>query len=149
MGKRRRQAAILSLIPSNRVTSQEVLRELLAEQGIDATQATLSRDFRELRLSKATDASGKAHYRLPDDPENSPPLETLLPLLFLSVDGTGNLLVVRTASGSASAVSVALDWEEWPEVLGTIAGDDTILIVLRHSQDLDLVTRRLTDLAGM
>lgn len=149
MGKRRRQAAILSLIPSNRVTSQEVLRELLAEQGIDATQATLSRDFRELRLSKATDARGKAHYKLPDDPENSPPLETLLPLLFLSVDGTGNLAVVRTASGSASAVSVALDWEEWPEVLGTIAGDDTILIVLRHSQDLDLVTRRLTDLAGM
>lgn len=149
MGKRRRQAAILSLIPSNRVTSQEVLRELLAEQGIEATQATLSRDFRELRLSKAANADGTSHYRLPDDPENSPPLKTLLPLLCLSVDGTGNLVVVRTASGSASAVSVALDWEEWPEVLGTIAGDDTILIVLRHAEDLDLVTRRLTALAGM
>lgn len=149
MGKRRRHSAILSLIPSNPVTSQEVLRELLAEQGIEATQATLSRDFRELRLFKGTNADGVSHYRLPDDPENSPPLETLLPLLFLSIDGTGNLLVVRTASGSASAVSVALDWEEWPEVIGTIAGDDTILIVLREAEDLEPVTQRLTDLAGM
>lgn len=149
MGKRKRQAAILSLIPSNRVTSQEVLRELLSAQGIDATQATLSRDFRELRLFKVADASGASHYRLPDDPENSPPLKTLLPLLFLSVDGTGNLLVVRTASGSAGAVSVALDWEEWSEVLGTIAGDDTILIVLKDAKDRDGVARRLTELAGM
>lgn len=149
MGKRTRQSAILSLIPSKRVTSQEVLRELLAQQGIEATQATLSRDFRELRLFKVTDANGSSHYRLPEDTENSPPLKTLLPLLYLSADGTGNLLVVRTASGSASAVSVALDWEEWPEVLGTIAGDDTILIILREARDLTPVTKRLNDLAGM
>ncbi|RMH21636.1 MAG: arginine repressor [Gemmatimonadetes bacterium] len=148
MGKRERHAAILELVRAHRITSQEALRELLAERGIEATQATLSRDFRELRLVKVTDAAGVSHYRLPEDWENTPPLTALLPTLFLSAEGTGNLLVVRTLIGGASAVAVALDWEEWPEVLGTIAGDDTILVIVRTPEDRESVERRLLEVAG-
>ncbi len=74
------------------------------------------------------------HYTLPEEWEHSPPLESLLPTLFVSAEGTGNLLVVRTMTGGAQAVALGIDWEEWPEVLGTIAGDDTILLILRDAE---------------
>jgi transcriptional regulator of arginine metabolism len=145
--KRSRQEAILEIIRAHRVTSQMELRTLLEEKGIEVTQATLSRDLRELRLVKVPGAEGGGHYSLPEEWEHTPPLETLLPALFLSAEGTGNLLVVKTMTGGAQAVALGIDWEEWPEVLGTIAGDDTILIVLREAQDLPDVQDRIEYLA--
>jgi transcriptional regulator of arginine metabolism len=142
-GKRDRQDAILALIKANRVDSQEVLRELLAEHGIEVAQATLSRDIRDLRLVKVTGADGGAQYTLPEEWENSPPLETLLPTLMTGAEASANLLVVRTLNGGAQAVAGAIDWEEWPEVLGTIAGDDTILLVLRDPGDAPTLIERL------
>lgn len=146
--KRDRHDTILELVRRHRVGSQESLRELLAKKGFDVTQATLSRDVRELRLVKVPGADGRPYYTLPEDWENTPPLETLLPTLFLSAEGTGNLLLVRTMTGAAQAVARGIDWEEWPEVLGTVAGDDTILIVVRDPEHRALVRQRLEALAG-
>jgi len=145
--KRDRQGAILELIKAHRVTSQMELRTLLEAKGIAVTQATLSRDIRELRLVKIPGAGGIGHYTLPEEWEHNPPLEALLPTLFLSAEGTGNLLVVRTMTGGAQAVALGIDREEWPEVLGTIAGDDTILIILRDAGTMGAVRARIQELA--
>ncbi|MFC1575214.1 arginine repressor [Gemmatimonadota bacterium] len=143
-----RQGAVLDIIRTRRVTSQMELRDLLAEDGIEVTQATLSRDLRELRLVKVPGADGGHHYSLPEEWEHTPALETLLPTLFLSAEGAGNLLVVRTMTGGAQAVALGIDWEEWPEVLGTIAGDDTILLVLRDPLQVEGVRSRILEIAG-
>jgi transcriptional regulator of arginine metabolism len=149
MSKPGRHAAIRELVQSNRVSSQEQLRELLETRGFDVTQATLSRDVRELRLIKVHDPDGGHHYTLPPESwDNAPALNRLLPALYLGAEGTGNLLVVKTMMGGAQAVAEAIDWEEWPEVLGTLAGDDTILLILREAAHLDAVQRRLEDRAG-
>ncbi len=145
--KRERQGAILELIRGHRVTSQGELKDLLVGEGIDVTQATLSRDLRDLRLVKVPNAEGSFHYTLPDEWEHTPPLESLLPALFVSAEGTGNLLVVRTMTGGAQTVALGIDWEEWPEVLGTIAGDDTILIILRTAAGMAEVRDRIMAIA--
>jgi transcriptional regulator of arginine metabolism len=149
MSKPKRHAAIREVVQSHRVASQEQLRELLVERGFDVGQATLSRDIRELRLLKVPDAEGGQHYSLPPESwDNSPPLNRLLSTLFVGAEGTGNLLVIKTLAGGAQAVAEALDWEEWPEVLGTIAGDDTILIILRDAARTNAVRARIEEIAG-
>ena len=145
--KRDRQSAILELIRTHRVTSQMGLRQLLEEKGMQVTQATLSRDLRDLRLVKVPRGDGSGHYTLPEEWEHSPPLEALLSTLFVSAEGTGNLLVIRTLTGGAQAVALGLDWEEWPEVLGTIAGDDTILVILRKAKELKEIRTRILEIA--
>lgn len=148
MAKAKRHAILRELVQRHRVTSQEHLRELLARRGVDVAQATLSRDIRELRLIKVPDTEG-THYTLPPEAwDSTPPLQRLMPTLFVGAEGTGNLLVVKTLAGGAQAVAEALDWEEWPEVLGTVAGDDTILLILRQAAHLPLIQRRIEDLAG-
>ncbi len=148
MDKHARHAAIRELVREGRYTSQEELREALAERDFDVTQATLSRDIRELRLIKVPDAEGGSAYTLPPEAwDQTPKLERLLANLFVGAEGTGNLLVVKTLAGGAQPVAVAIDWEEWPEVLGTIAGDDTILLILRDARHLAAVQHRLEELA--
>ncbi len=147
MSKRDRHAEILEVLKRHRVTSQEGLRELLQAKGTEVTQATLSRDIRELRLVKVPGADGTSHYSLPDEWESTPSLESLLPTLFQSAEGVDHLLVVRTLKGGAQTVAAGIDWEEWPEVLGTLAGDDTILIILRDSETLDTVRARIQSMA--
>ncbi len=149
VSKRDRQGAILKIIRTKRVNSQMELRALLMEADIEVTQATLSRDMKDLRLVKVPGAGGKAHYTLPEEWEHTPPLENLLPPLFLSAEGTGTLLVVRTLTGGAQAVATGIDWEEWPEVLGTLAGDDTILLVLREEGEVAKVRERILGIAGV
>ena len=149
MSKRERHAQILDVIKENRVSSQEALRELLLDRGTEVTQATLSRDIRELRLVKVPDADGTAHYSLPEEWESTPPLESLLPTLFRSVDGVDHLLVIHTLKGAAQTVAAAIDWEEWPEVVGTLAGDDTILIILRNTKALADLRGRIERMAGL
>ncbi|MBI4544651.1 MAG: arginine repressor [Gemmatimonadetes bacterium] len=150
MDKRERHDAILDLLRRRRISSQEHLRQLLLERGFEVTQATLSRDIRELRLVKVPDAQGHAYYTLPPDQwEQTPPLQRLLRTLFVGSEGTGNLLVVKTLTGGAQPIAVALDWEEWPEIVGTIAGDDTILLILRNRKQLPTIQHRLESLAGL
>ena len=146
--KQERQSIILDLVKSNRVTSHEAIRELLVAGGIQVTQATLSRDIRELRLVKVRGAQGISHYRLPEAWENKPPLGSLLPILFLSAEGTENLVVIRTLMSGAAALATAIDWEDWPEVIGTVAGEDTIIVVLRNREHMPTIRDRLIEIAG-
>ena len=148
MAKRERKKAILDLIRTHRITSQKALRELLKEQRIEVTQATLSRDMTELRLIKVMGSDGGAHYALPEGGEHTPSLESLLPTLFVSAESAGNLMVVRTMTGGAQAVGLAIDSEEWPEVMGTIAGDDTVLLILRDPEQASAIQSRLDTMVG-
>lgn len=147
--KPQRHSAILELVREQRIPSQEALRELLARRGIEVAQATLSRDIRELGLVKVPDESGGSFYTPPSGAlEPSPTLARLLPVMYLGADGVGNLLLVRTLVGCAQAVAAAMDREEWPDIVGSVAGDDTVLIVLRDADRRDGVVRRLEQMAG-
>jgi transcriptional regulator of arginine metabolism len=148
--KAQRQAVILKLIRQHRVHSQEQLRELLVAAGMDVTQATLSRDMRELRLAKVADPDGGSRYEVPSQTDvPRPPLNQLLPALLLSLDGVGNLLVAKTPAGAASALTEALDTQDFAEIVGTIAGDNTILVVARSERARVALARRLRELAGL
>ena len=149
MSKRARQTEILAAVREHRPGSQEALREILSGKGIEVTQATLSRDIRELRLVKVPGSDGTSHDSVPDEWESTPALDSLLPTLFLSVDGVDNLLVVRTLKGAAQTVAAGIDGDDWPEVLGTLAGDDTILIVLRAREARQPLLDRIRSMAGV
>jgi transcriptional regulator of arginine metabolism len=148
--KPQRHAAILELVSTQRIPSQEVLRERLAERGFEVAQATLSRDIRMLGIVKVPDEEGGSVYTVPSNvTDPTPTLSRLLPALYLGADGGDNLLIVKTLTGGAQPVAVAIDWEEWPEVVGSVAGDDTILLVLREPGHLATITARLEELAGI
>ncbi len=143
-----RHAAILELIRTRRVPSQEALRELLAERGIEVAQATLSRDIRTLGLVKAPDGQGGSAYAIPaGGADTSPTLGRLLPALYVGADGVGNLLVLKTLVGGAQPIAVALDAEGWPEIVGTLGGDDTILIILRSEEHREKIVARIEAIA--
>lgn len=146
--KAQRQALILELIGGNHVGSQEELRGLLKTRGVDATQATLSRDLRELGLVRVPGDDGP-RYALPEmvAGESAPSLEILLPQLFSRIDGVGELIVLHTLASGAQPISEAIDAAGWREVLGTIAGENTILIVCRSVQARQDVSARLSELA--
>jgi transcriptional regulator of arginine metabolism len=146
--KRERQGAIRELIAAQPVRNQEELRRLMLQRGWDVTQSTLSRDLREMRVARVPDGEG-ARYTMTSaiDEGGHPALETVLPPLFDRVDGVGELVVLRTVPGGAQSVAVALDGEDWPDVLGTIAGDDTILIVCRSTAARERLVRRLAGIA--
>jgi transcriptional regulator of arginine metabolism len=146
--KSARQRSILEVIEKHSVASQEDLRRLLDTAGFRVTQATLSRDLRELGIVRAPTPTGP-RYRQPvalgDD--DKPSLEALLPQLYLSLAGVRELLVLRTLSSGAQPISEAIDAMVWPEVLGTIAGENTILIVCRSEADRLALADRLATLA--
>lgn len=143
-----RHAAILDLIRTHRIPSQEALRERLAERGIEVAQATLSRDIRDLGLIKAPDEHGGSVYVIPaGGADNGPDLTRLLPALYVGADGVGNLLVLKTLVGGAQPIAAAIDAEGWPEIVGTLGGDDTILIVLRSPDHRDTVVGRIESIA--
>jgi transcriptional regulator of arginine metabolism len=147
-GKNERHAAILEIISANDVASQEQLRTLLVRRGVRVTQATLSRDLHELGVARVPGETG-VRYALPERiaSESIPSLETLLPQLFSSIDGVGEMIVLHTLASGAQPVSEAIDAVGWKEVLGTIAGENTILVVCRSAQARHEVTARLTGLA--
>ena len=150
MKKRERQDAILRLVGSHAIANQEELRRLLEERGWQVTQATLSRDLRELGVVRAPTDDG-ARYVLPQmlaGDEGKPSLEGLLPQLFDAVDGVSELLVLHTLPSGAQPIAEAIDAREWPEIIGTIAGENTILIVCRSSSARLELADRLRALAG-
>ncbi|GIS80509.1 MAG: hypothetical protein CM1200mP14_20750 [Gammaproteobacteria bacterium] len=110
MSKRIRHQKILQVLKQHRVTNQESLKDLLHADGTDVTQATLSRDMRELRLVKVTGADGVPHYSSPDEWESTPTLASLLPTLFQSAEGVEHLLVVKTLKGAAQTVAAGIVW---------------------------------------
>jgi transcriptional regulator of arginine metabolism len=144
--KTQRHAAILRVVREQRIESQDELREALAQEGFGVTQATLSRDIRELGLAKLADPGGGAYYAHPHRGAVRPELAQVLPALLVSVDGVGPFLVLKTASGSAGAVTEALDQAGWSEIVGTIAGDDTVLVVTRSLRLRKEVSNRIQGL---
>ena len=147
--KATRTSAIRELLAEQRVGSQDELRALLAEQGIDVSQSTLSRDLRRLGVVRRSDAAG-AYYALsgPAATSDVPEFRHLVPHLLVRVDRAGNLLVLRTLIGSAQPVAAAVDNAGWTEVLGTIAGDDTVLVIVRNDKQAEVVATRLRALSG-
>ena len=146
--KTERHAVVLELIGAHDVASHEQLRQLLAGRGVVVTQATLSRDLRELGVVRVPTDRG-ARYALPETVVGDaiPSLETLLPQLFSRIAGVGELVVLHTLASGAQPVSEAIDAAGWKEILGTIAGENTILVVCRSQQARQEVTLRLTQLA--
>jgi transcriptional regulator of arginine metabolism len=126
--KQQRHSAIRELLVNTVVTNQDELRRKLAGHGFHVTQATLSRDIHELRLMK-----GPSGYALPGNgtsgDDDMPDIKEVLRSFGLEVRLASNLLVVVTTTGSAQPVAAGVDYEDWPEVVGTIAGDDTVLII--------------------
>lgn len=145
--KRQRQERILELVKRHRIPNQEVLRDLLDQAGFEVAQATLSRDIRDLRLVKVPVAGGKSCYTLPEEWDQKPPLESVLSALYVSAEVVGNLAVVRTLSGAAQAVASGIDWEEFEGLAGTIAGDDTVLLVLKDPESAVAVVGEIEALA--
>jgi transcriptional regulator of arginine metabolism len=144
--KIQRHAAILRVVRERRIESQDELREALKTEGFVVTQATLSRDIRELGLAKLSDPQGGAYYAHPHRAALRPDLAQVLPTLLVSVDGVGPFLVLKTASGSAGAVTEALDQAGWEEIIGTIAGDDTVLVITRSQKLREAIAGRIEGL---
>jgi len=141
MSKLSRHSAIRDLVSTQDVASQEELRRLLYKRGHRVTQATLSRDIHELRLVKTTDG-----YKLPQGEVSEaflPSIERLMHEFVYDVKAAQNLVVVKTSAGSAQPVSAAIDAEEWEDVIGTVGGDDTILVIAADALKADKVMGRI------
>lgn len=128
MSKSYRQGQILKLVRSKQINTQDELAYELKSLGITATQVTLSRDIRDLRLVKTREG-----YQEMSTEESGPQFSMLASEFLHDVRCAQNLVVLKTSPGHANSVAVALDNEEWPEVVGTIAGDDTILVIAPDS----------------
>ncbi len=144
--KQERHHAIREVVTTHAVASQEELRKQLHRKGWDVTQSTLSRDLRELRLARIPDGHGGARYAFPEGGTSDQALtrlERMLPELLVGVEGVQVLVVARTMKSGAQPVAEALDQLEWPDVAGTIAGDDTVLIICRSTDGRERVVRKL------
>ena len=143
-----RQMARLDILAKQDVETQEELAEALRARGIQVTQATVSRDIKELRLLKVLTPSGSYKYATADKAENglSERFIRMLAESLLSVAASNNLIVVKTLSGSANVAAEALDSLHWPEILGTLAGDNTILLIIRTEAEAPDVVRRIQEM---
>ena len=143
--KTNRQSKIIEIIQKNEVETQDELSALLVKDGFRVTQATVSRDIRELKLTKIPTASGRQKYAvITDAPENlSKKYERVLREGFLSMDMAQNILVIKTVSGMASAVCAAIDAMKMREIVGSIAGDDTIMCAIRTVDDTYAVMKKI------
>lgn len=143
-----RQVAILDIIEKQEIETQEELASALNARGIRVTQATVSRDIKELRLLKVLTPSGKYKYATGEQADNNltDRFIRMLAESLLSVSSANNLIVVKTLSGSANVAAEALDSMHWPEVLGTLAGDNTVLLIIRSNEETITVTSRIREM---
>ena len=138
MNKTYRQGQILRLIKAHKIFTQEKLAQELAVVGVAAKQVTLSRDMRELGLVKT--AGG---YRQVEAASVGPGIETIMAEFLLEARAAQNLLVLKTSPGHANSIAIALDQEDWPEVVGTLAGDDTVLVIAPDAKTAAALRKRL------
>lgn len=140
--KSQRQHAIQDLLVKTSVTNQDEMRRKLAQRGIHVTQATLSRDIKELRLVKGPDG-----YALPanaEQAENDPPaIAEVLETFGLEIRQAQNLIVILTTMGGAQPVAASLDQEEWDEIVGTVAGDNTVLVICPDNRSATTLKARI------
>ena len=146
--KNARQTAILSIIEQNDIETQDELAGKLKEMGIVVTQATVSRDIKELRLLKVLSANGGYKYATADKAEHG--LSERFVRMFvdsvLSINYANNIIVIKTLSGSANVAAEAIDSMHLPEILGTMAGDNTILVIVQNEQEAEKAVARFRDM---
>jgi transcriptional regulator of arginine metabolism len=151
VNKRDRHATIREIVAAQPVGSQEELRQLLHDRGWDVTQSTLSRDLRELRLARIPTPDGP-RYATPESmvegAEERTLVEDVLPQFFSSLDGVGELLVIKTISGGAQPVAEAIDFAGWTEVIGTLGGENTILVICRSAAARERLEKRIQQIAN-
>ena len=149
--KAERQRLIASVVSRRRIGSQHELADALARAGCQVTQATISRDIRELRLEKTNDPLGRPRYALPGRSRGADPRETLAGVLAQFGSGctaAQNIVVVHSELGSAPAIARALDRLEHPKIVGTLAGDDTCLVITNGPADARALARELSSAIG-
>jgi len=148
MGKKERLSAILNLIDEFEIDTQEELTEKLIERGFNVSQATVSRDISELKLVKHAGREKKYKYVVikKDFTSVSSKILNLYKSVVLSVCSANNLIVIKTLSGNASTAGMAIDEMRFSQVLGTIAGDDTLLVITKNSFDAELIVKSLRSL---
>ncbi len=148
--KTRRQAKILELIQRNDVETQEELSAYLVREGFQVTQATVSRDIRELKLTKIAMDNGKQKYAVITDADSGM-MEKYARVLregFISMDLAKNIVVIKTVSGMAGAVCAAIDAMKFQEMVGSIAGDDTIICIIRDDEEAVKIMKKLRKIVG-
>ena len=148
--KKRRHEKILELIGSHSVDTQEELLRLLRQEGFEVTQATVSRDIKELRLVKAQTGSGKYRYTAPKD--GSRDMSSRFFSLFsdntVSVQSACNMVVIKCLTGMAQGVCAAMDSLHWEGIVGTLAGDDTIFVVMKDPECAERFSAELRRIIG-
>lgn len=142
--KAKRQALIREIVESQSIQTQEELAEALRAHGMVVTQATVSRDIKEMHLLKVLSEDGSYRYATMDkgDQGMNDRLIRMLADSVIDLAYANNLIVIRTLSGSAHVAGEAVDSLKWPEVLGTIAGDNTILVIVRSNEEVEAVLKR-------
>lgn len=150
MNKKERQAKILEIISEYEIDTQEELTEYLNKNNIQVTQATVSRDINELNLIKVAGKVKKNKYAQVDvkNLSLSQKIVSLFREIVVSITCVNNLIVVKTLSGNASAAGMVVDKMAMPQVLGSIAGDDTLLIVTKSNLDAEIMLKRLKEMMG-
>ena len=148
MIKKTRRDVILELIVNNDISTQEELTKQLQDKGFNVSQATVSRDIKDLNLVKVEGVNKKFKYAKIDiiNQNLSPQIISLFKQIVVSIECANNIIVVKTLSGNASAAGMAIDQMHFPQVLGTVAGDDTVLIVTKTSFDSEVVIKGLRSL---
>lgn len=140
-----RQSKIIEIIQKNEVETQEELSEYLVREGYSVTQATVSRDIRELKLTKLPMSNGRQKYAILNDASDdmSQKYARVLRDGFVSMDMAQNILVIKTVAGMANAVCAALDSMQLQEIVGSIAGDDTIMCAIRTVEDTTILMKKI------
>lgn len=148
MNKGQRHIKIREIIANREIETQDELVDNLKNAGFNVTQATVSRDIKELHLVKVPMQDGRYKYSLPADQRFNPlqKLKRSLMDSFVSIDHANNLIVMKTLPGNANAVGALIDNLDWNEILGTICGDDTILIICRSTEDSPILSDRFLDM---
>jgi transcriptional regulator of arginine metabolism len=153
VSKTQRQHRVIQILEHHPVSSQGQLVQLLSEAGVEATQATVSRDLEEIGAVKVRAAGGDSVYAVPELPKDrvapEDHLRRVLGDWVVEVESSANLVVVRTPPGSAHVVASALDRAGLPEIVGTVAGDDTIIVVAAEDVGGAKLARQLCDLSGL
>jgi transcriptional regulator of arginine metabolism len=148
MSKGQRHIKIREIIANNDIETQDDLVFALKSAGYNVTQATVSRDIKELHLIKVPLSDGRYKYSLPADQRFNPlqKLKRNMMDAFVRIDSAGHLLILKTLPGNAMAIAALIDNLDWDDVVGTVSGDDTILVICRTEKDTEIVSNRFLDL---
>ena len=148
MTKGQRHIKIREIIANNEIETQDELVDELKSAGFNVTQATVSRDIKELHLVKVPLLDGRYKYSLPADQRFNPlqKLRRNLMEAFVSIEAAGHLLVMKTLPGNAMSIAVLIDHLDWEEILGTVSGDDTCLIICRTPEKAESISERFLEM---